>query len=406
VTERILLLENIHPGAKANFEAAGYEVDLLKKSLPDAELIAALDGAVGVGLRSKTQLSAPVLEAAQDLRVIGAFCIGTNQIALDMAHDQARPVFNAPFSNTRSVAELVMSEVVMLARKLGDKNNEMHAGAWKKTAAQSYEIRGKTLGIVGYGHIGRQVGVLGEAFGLKVLFHDIASVLPMGNNRPAASLEALMAESDFVTLHVPATPDTEWMIGEKEIASMKAGSYLLNLSRGNVVVIDALVEALKSGHLAGAAVDVYPEEPPTRDDVFDTPLARCPNVILTPHIGGSTQEAQVSIGQEVSNTLIEYLRYGTTKGAVNFPQADLPHRNGDAVRIQHIHDNVSGVLGEVHASVAKHGGNIVGQVLVTDPHLGYLLMDVEGGDAEALAADLAALSTTRQARILPGSRRG
>ncbi|MEO0325008.1 MAG: phosphoglycerate dehydrogenase [Myxococcota bacterium] len=401
--ERIVLLENIHPGAKANLEAAGYAVELLPKSLPEDELIATLDGAVAVGIRSKTQMTAKVLEASKgSLRAIGAFCIGTNQIDLEAAHGVGIPAFNAPFSNTRSVAELVMAEIVFLARRLGDRNTQMHQGTWKKSAAKAYEIRGKTMGIVGYGHIGRQVGVLGEAFGLKVLFHDVVDVLPMGNNQPAKSLDALLAASDFVTLHVPATPETKDMIGAGELAKMKRGSYLLNLSRGNVVELSALAEALRSGHLEGAALDVYPEEPRANDDVFETDLAALDNVILTPHIGGSTQEAQVNIGQEVSGKLIKYLGLGATLGAVNFPQADLPPRAG-CVRVQHIHDNVAGVLGDVHRIVADKGGNILGQVLVTDPSVGYLLMDIEQSGAGAVVEQLERLETTRQARILSGA---
>ncbi|MEM1415710.1 MAG: phosphoglycerate dehydrogenase [Myxococcota bacterium] len=401
--ERIVLLENIHPGAKANLESAGYAVELLPKSLPEPELIEKLEGAVAVGIRSKTQMTPAVIEATKgSLRAIGAFCIGTNQIDLEAAHAAGVPAFNAPFSNTRSVAELVMAEIVFLARRLGDRNTQMHQGAWKKSAAKAYEIRGKTLGIIGYGHIGRQVGVLGEAFGLDVHFHDVVDVLPMGNNRRAASLDEVLSTSDFVTLHVPATPETAEMIGAAELSKMKKGSYLLNLSRGNVVVISALVDALKSGQLEGAALDVYPEEPRANDDVFQTELAALENVILTPHIGGSTQEAQVAIGQEVSGKLIKYLGLGTTLGAVNFPQADLPLRAG-CVRVQHVHDNVAGVLGDVHRIVAERGGNILGQVLVTDPTIGYLLMDIEQSRAGAVLEQLENLETTRHARILNGA---
>lgn len=396
---RILLLENIHPGAMENLEAAGYEVDLLSKALGEDDLAKEIADCVAIGIRSKTHVTEKVLDAAKELRAIGAFCIGTNQIALEPAHVRGVPAFNAPFSNTRSVAELVIAEVVFLARQLGDRNTEMHRGVWKKSALGCHEIRGKTLGIIGYGHIGRQVGVLAEVMGLKVIFHDIANQLPMGNNKPAGGLEELLEQSDFVTLHVPATPQTANMIGAAELSRMKKGAYLLNLSRGNVVVIEALVEALDQGHLAGAAIDVYPQEPKTNDEPFRSALQERPNVILSPHIGGSTVEAQVSIGQEVSAALIKYLDFGTTSGAVNFPHCDLPFIE-NAHRIQHLHRNVPGVLGDVHRIVASHGANVQSQVLVTDPEIGYLLMDVEQDMGPRIVEDVAKLETTIRARLL------
>lgn len=395
---RILLLEGIHPGAKKNLEAAGWHVDLVGHALGEEDLVKEIADCTAVGVRSKTHVTPRVLEAATELRAVGAFCIGTNQIALDAAHERGIPAFNAPFSNTRSVAELVMAEIVFLARQLGDRNREMHEGVWKKTARGCHEVRGKTLGIVGYGHIGRQVGVLGEAFGLHVMFHDILSQLPMGNNHPAAGLDEVLSQSDFVTLHVPATPQTKNMIGAAEIAKMKPGSYLMNLSRGNVVVIDALAEALQSGHIAGAAVDVYPLEPRTNDEPFASPLMGLPNVILSPHVGGSTVEAQVSIGHEVSTKLAKFLGEGTTVGAVNLPPADLAP-SSEATRIQHIHRNVPGVLGDVHRICAAQGANVMGQVLVTDESLGYLLMDIDTAGDE-VAAEIAALDTTIRARRL------
>jgi D-3-phosphoglycerate dehydrogenase / 2-oxoglutarate reductase len=396
---RVLLLENIHPGAMTNLEAAGYEVDLLSKALEEDDLAREVADCVAIGVRSKTQVSARALEAGERLRAVCAFCIGTNQIALPDANRLGVPAFNAPFSNTRSVAELVIAEIVFLARKMGDRNRQMHAGQWRKSAAGSHEVRGKTLGIVGYGHIGRQVGVLAEAMGLHVIFHDVVSVLPMGNNRPAADLDELLSQSDFVTLHVPATPHTEWMIGEEQLRKMKEGAYLLNLSRGNVVALEALAEAIRGGHLAGAAVDVYPTEPKTREEPFENVLTGLPNVILSPHIGGSTVEAQVAIGQEVSLKLIKFLDTGSTVGAVNFPQVDLGVREG-AQRIQHVHRNVPGVLGDVHRAVAARGANIVGQVLGTDETVGYLLMDVAQGEGAALVDDIRALDTTIHARLL------
>ena len=395
---RILLLEGIDPLAKKNLEAAGWHVDLHGHSLREDELVKEIQNCAAIGIRSKTHITPRVLEAAEQLRVIGAFCIGTNQISLDEAHRHGVPVFNAPFSNTRSVAELVMAEIVFLARKLGDRSRWMHEGVWKKSSKGCHEVRGKTIGIIGYGHIGRQVGVLAEAFGMNVIFHDIVSQLPMGNNTSAGGLDAVLAESDFVTLHVPATKQTKEMIGAAELAKMKPGSYLLNLSRGNVVVIEDLAEALESGHLAGAAIDVYPAEPKTNDEPFASALQNKPNVILSPHVGGSTEEAQVSIATEVSGKLVDYFGRGSTMGAVNFPEADLPRHEG-TTRIQHLHSNVPGVLGGVHGIAAKHGANVVGQVLVTDEAIGYLLMDLDRA-GEAVMEDIARLDTTIRARVL------
>jgi len=396
---RILLLEGIDPGAKAFLESDGWHVDLHGHSLREEELVSEIADCTAIGIRSKTHITPRVLEAAKELRAIGAFCIGTNQISLEAAHEAGVPVFNAPFSNTRSVAELVMAEIVFLARKFGDRSREMHAGVWKKSANGCHEVRGKTLGIVGYGHIGRQVGVLAEAFGLKVIFHDITSQLPMGNNAPSTDLNELLGQADFVTLHVPATPQTKEMIGKAQIAQMKAGSYLLNLSRGNVVVIDDLAEALGSGHLAGAAIDVYPAEPKTNDEPFASQLQGLPNVILSPHMGGSTMEAQVSIGKEVSNALQRFLGQGLTSSSVNFPHADLPVM-ADTARIQHVHRNVPGVLGDVHRIAAARGANVLSQVLVTDATIGYLLMDVRRVSGADMVSDIEALETTIQARLL------
>ena len=399
MSKRILLLEGIDLGAKTNLEAKGYDVELLGHTLREDELVEAIADCTAIGIRSKTHITPRVLEAAKELRVIGAFCIGTNQISLEAAHEAGVPVFNAPFSNTRSVAELVMAETVFLARKFGDRNREMHAGVWKKSSNGCHEVRGKTIGIVGYGHIGRQVGVLAEAFGMRVIFYDIVSQLPMGNNQPSDSLDELLGQADFVTLHVPATPQTKEMIGAREIALMKDDGYLLNLSRGNVVIIDALADALKSGHLAGAAIDVYPAEPKTNDEPFSISLQGVPNVILSPHMGGSTMEAQVSIAREVSTSVARYLSDGLTTGSVNFPHADLPVMP-DTARIQHIHRNVPGVLGDVHQIVSARGANVLGQVLVTDESIGYLLMDVRRVSGADLVADINGLDTTIAARLL------
>jgi D-3-phosphoglycerate dehydrogenase len=402
VSGRILLLENIHVDAKKNLEAEGFEVELLPKALPEAELVQRVQSAIALGIRSKTQITKKVVEAARgSVRVFGAFCIGTNQIALDEATRAGIPVFNAPFSNTRSVAEMILAEIVMLSRRLGDRNSEMHVGTWNKSAAGSREVRGKTLGIIGYGHIGRQIGVLAEAMGMNVLFHDIAAVLPMGNNRPAGKLDTLLAEADFVTLHVPETRETKDMIGEAQLARMKKDACLLNASRGTVVVIPALAAAIKSGHLGGAAVDVFPVEPESNDDPFKSELMGLPNVILTPHIGGSTSEAQVAIGHEVSAALIKFLTRGTTTGSVSFPHAEMPKRDG-VHRIAHVHRNVPGVLRDVNRIVSEAETNVVAQVLATDPSIGYLLMDVEDDRhaSAALVEKMRALETTISATFL------
>ncbi len=400
---RILLLENIHGDAKKNLEVEGFEVDLLAKALPEAELVEAVEGRIAIGIRSKTHITSKVIEAARpSVRAIGAFCIGTNQIALEDAHRNGIPVFNAPFSNTRSVAEMILAEIVMLSRRFGDRVREMHRGVWTKSAAGSREVRGKTLGIIGYGHIGRQIGVLAEAMGMHVIFHDVAARLPMGNNRSAGKLDTLLAESDFVTLHVPETPATKDMIGAAELAKMKPGACLLNASRGTVVVISALAEAITSGHVGGAAVDVFPVEPEGNDGVFHSELQDLPNVILTPHIGGSTSEAQVAIGHEVSASLIKFLELGTTTGAVNFPNAEMPRRDG-VHRIAHVHRNVPGVLRDVNRIVSDAEANVVAQVLATDSQIGYLLMDVEdeGNHVTSAVADrMRALETTISARFL------
>ncbi len=399
---RILLLENIHQGAKESFEAEGFEVELLTKALPEAELIAKVRGAVAVGIRSKSQITKNVIDAAKDsVRVFGAFCIGTNQIALDEATKAGIPVFNAPFSNTRSVAEMILAEIVMLSRRLGDRNREMHEGIWTKSAVGSNEVRGKTLGIVGYGHIGRQIGVLAESMGMHVIFRDIAARLPMGNNRSAPSLDALLAEADFVTLHVPETRETKDMIGEAQLAKMKKGACLLNASRGTVVVIPALAAAIQSGHVGGAAVDVFPVEPEGNTDPFRSELMKLPNVILTPHIGGSTSEAQVAIGHEVSGSLLKFLQHGTTTGSVSFPHAEMPRRPG-VHRIAHVHKNVPGVLRDVNRIVSEADANVVAQVLATDPNIGYLLMDLEDDQkaSAALVDKMRALDTTISATFL------
>ena len=394
-----LLLEGIHPGARDVLAAEGIAVTLLDKSPPKAELAALVAGYDLVGIRSKTQLTREVLEAAPNLIAVGTFCIGTNQVDLVSANTRGVPVFNAPFSNTRSVAELIISEIVALARQLGDRSREVHEGKWRKVSAGCYEIREKTLGIIGYGHIGSQLGVMAEAMGMNVIFFDIATKLPMGNNHAVGTMDELLSKSDFVTLHVPATAQTHELIGEREIAQMQKGSFLLNASRGTVVVIPALAAALRSGHLAGAAIDVYPEEPESNSDGFVTPLQGLSNVILTPHIGGSTIEAQAAIGAEVGTSLIKYVATGATTGSVNFPQVELPP-NKATHRVLNVHRNVPGVLRDINAIVSELGANISSQVLATDATIGYLVMDIEKDVAQSVAERIAALTTDIRTRLL------
>lgn len=396
---KVLLLENIHQSAHELFRTRSFEIETRSSALKEDELVAALAGVDVIGIRSKTHLTARVLEKADKLIAIGCFCIGTNQVDLDAANRRGVPVFNAPFSNTRSVAEMIIAECVMLARQLGDRSREVHAGTWKKVSKACYEVRGKTIGLIGYGHIGQQLGVLAEAMGMRVVYYDIAQKLPMGNNRPLPTLEALLAESDYVSLHVPATPETHNMIGAAELAHMRKGSYLLNASRGTVVVIPALAEALRSGHLAGAAIDVYPEEPESNSDGFHTELQKLPNVILTPHIGGSTEEAQEAIGREVSRALTQLVTTGATTGAVNFPNVELPPLKGTH-RILNVHRNVPGVLRDVNRIVSDVNANIDSQVLSTDANIGYLIMDLSQDVSAEVSRRIGALETSIRTRVL------
>lgn len=396
---KIALLEGIHAIAKESLEGRGHEVELFKPSFAGDELVDLLKNFNAVGIRSKTQMTEDVLKRSPHLDVIGCFCIGTNQVDLDAAKKLGIPVFNAPHSNTRSVAELVLCEVVALSRRLFDMSQKVHQGAWDKSAAGSFEVRGKTIGIVGYGHIGSQVSILAEAFGLKVLYYDIVKKLPLGNSQQVGELEELLSQSDFVTLHVPETPETKKMMGQKQIQQMKKGSYLINASRGTVVELEALKQAIESEHLAGAAVDVYPKEPKKNSQGFETNLQNLPNVILTPHIGGSTQEAQYKIGQEVSESLDLYLSTGQTIGAVEFPNVQaLPVGDGKR-RLLNVHRNVPGVLGEINSIISQAGINISSQLLSTDEDIGYLLMDIEAG--HNLAFDkISQLKTNIKTRLL------
>ena len=397
---KVVLLEGIHPSAVEAFTADGYtQIETHPKALEGQALIDAIADAHFVGLRSRTQLTAEVLEKAQKLVAVGAFCIGTNQIALDAAARRGVPVFNAPFSNTRSVAELVLAEIIMLMRGIPQKNALLHRGGWMKSAANSFEVRGKTLGIIGYGHIGTQLGLLAEHLGMRVVFYDIETKLPLGNARQLATQDELLAEADVVSLHVPETPDTKKMMGAEQIARMKKGSFLINASRGTVVDIDALAAALESKHILGAAIDVFPVEPKGNEGDFQSPLIRFENVLLTPHIGGSTGEAQESIGREVASKLIRYSNNGSTLSAVNFPEVSLPAHLG-LCRILHIHRNVPGMLTRINERLSNAGINIASQYLQTNQHVGYVVVDVENeGSAEALH-EISDLEGTIRARVL------
>lgn len=396
---KVLLLENIHESGRALFRADGLDLEVLSGALGEDELRERIADVHMIGIRSKTNIPASVLAHADRLLAIGCFCIGTNQVDLDAAKQRGVPVFNAPFSNTRSVAELVISHVVSLSRHIPDNIRDMHEGVWQKSATGSFEVRGKTLGIIGYGRIGRQVGVLAEAMGLKVLYYDVEQQLPMGNNKPILDLNVLLAESDFVTLHVPETDDTKNLMSLARIESMKKGSYLLNLARGTVVDIPALANALKSGHLAGAAIDVFPKEPKGNGPGFQSELVGLPNVILTPHIGGSTEEAQYNIGLEVGGRLLEYLNAGMTTGAVNFPQVGQPLLKGKH-RILNVHKNVPGVLAAINGIVSATKANVSAQVLATDPTLGYLVMDLDRELSEEVKEKVKSLDTSIRTRIL------
>jgi D-3-phosphoglycerate dehydrogenase len=399
---RILLLEGISDSALERLADAGYAtVKREAKALDGPALIKAIKGVHVLGIRSRTQVTAEVLEAADRLFAIGCFCIGTNQVDLESAAHRGIPVFNAPFSNTRSVAELTLGEIVMLMRGIFPKSNAAHRGEWDKSAANSWEVRGKTLGIVGYGNIGSQLSVLAEAFGMRVIYWDHTGKLPHGNAQPMTSLHALLAESDAITVHVPETADTMNMIGAEAIAAMKPGAVFVNNARGTVVDLDALAAALRDGHLLGAAVDVFPVEPARNGEAFVSPLQGLPNVILTPHIGGSTGEAQWRIGEEVSRKLIEFSDTGATFGAVNFPQVQLPARPTGA-RWVHVHRDAPGILSRINESFAKRGLNISGQYYQTAGSVGYVVVDSEEAkrDAEAILEEFRALPGTIRARLI------
>ena len=397
---RALLLEGIHPDAVAGLEKNGYAVEILGRALDEDELIARIAGVELLGIRSKTSVTDAVLAAAPDLLAVGAFCIGTNQIDLAAASQRGVAVFNAPFSNTRSVVELVVSEIIALTRRLMDKNAGMHAGVWDKSAEGSHEIRGRRLGIVGYGNIGSQLSVLAENLGMSVFFYDTSDKLALGNARRCADMEELLANVDIVTLHVDGRPGNSDMFGEAEFAKMRPGSLFLNLSRGFVVDHAALRRHIESGHLSGAAVDVFPDEPKARGDEFVSELRGLPNVIITPHIGGSTEEAQQDIGQFVAGKLHDFVSTGNTALSVNLPALTLASQTG-VHRLTHLHHNTPGVLATINSVLADHEVNIEGQLLGTRGDLGYVITDIGSQRyTPDVIARLRGLDTTVRLRLL------
>ncbi len=374
---KVLLLENISNLAVENFKRNGYtQVEKLTKALNEAELIQAIKSCHILGIRSKSNITENVLAAATRLQAIGCFCIGVNQVNLAAATAKGVGVFNAPYSNTRSVAELVIGAAIMLIRRIPDKNAAAHRGVWQKEASGSYELRGKTLGIIGYGNIGSQVSVLAEALGMRVIFYDVETKLPLGNANDARTLKDLLSMADVVTLHVPETDQTKGMMNKNTLRWCKKGSILINYARGEIIDLVALKKMLESGQLSGAAVDVFPVEPEKNGDPFETPLQNLSNVILTPHIGGSTEEAQHNIGEDVSSKLLNYLEKGVTLGSHTVPALALPPQEG-AHRILHIHNNVPGVLSQINGQLSKYSINIVGQYLKTNDQIGYVVVDVD-----------------------------
>jgi D-3-phosphoglycerate dehydrogenase len=399
---RVLLLEGVNPSAVELMRSAGYtNLTAVPSALNAADLNEALRGVHLLGIRSRTQLTRDVLAHADRLIAVGCFSVGTNQVDLGAARQIGIPVFNAPFSNTRSVAELVIGEIIMLLRRVVPRSSAAHGGRWDKSAENSHEVRGKTLGIVGYGNIGSQLSNLAEAMGMRVIFYDHTDKLRHGNTEPADSLQALLAQSDVVSLHVPETPATHGMIGATEIAAMKKGAYLINNSRGTVVDLEALAAALRAGHLRGAAVDVFPVEPASNKEPFRSPLQGLENVILTPHIGGSTVEAQERIGAEVAKKLIDYSDVGSTAGAVNFPQVQLPPRP-IGTRYMHVHRNVPGTLGRLNEVFSRHALNITAQFLQTDGEIGYVVIETEGRleESRAVLDEIRAIEGTIRTRLL------
>jgi D-3-phosphoglycerate dehydrogenase len=399
-TDRGLLLERIHADAEAGLTEAGFHLERVDGALDEASLIESIPSTCVLGIRSKTHITEAVLDAATDLHAIGCFCIGTNQVDLIAAARRGVVVFNSPFSNTRSVAEMTLAEIIALHRGLFDRSRELHEGTWHKTAAGAHEVRGRTLGIVGYGHIGSQISVLAEALGMRVLFYDVQPRMALGNATAVSSLKDLLSSSDVVTLHVPATPATVNMIGADELACMPAHASLINNARGSVVDLDALADALAAGRIGGAAIDVYPTEPESGEAPFSCPLAGLPNVILTPHVGGSTLEAQAGIAREVALKLARFRTTGTTTTAVNVPEVDLPLIRPEHLRILHFHKNVPGVLSSMHAAIARLDANIHAEYLQSLGELSYVILDVDRVDIESLRSAILEIPETIRLRIL------
>ena len=397
---KFVLFEGVHQNALDVLHAAGYtNIDYYKKALDGEALIEAIKDAHFIGLRSRTHLTKEVLEKAPKLVAIGCFCIGTNQVDLAATKQRGIPVFNAPFSNTRSVAELVLGEIILLMRQVAKANMEVHRGVWNKSASGANEVRNKKLGIIGYGHIGSQLSVIAESLGMNVYFYDIENKLPLGNAQQVASLEELLSSCDVISLHVPENDSTKNLMNKERIGQLKEGAVLINAARGTVVDIDALAARLADGSLRGAAIDVFPEEPASINDPFESPLRQFDNVILTPHIGGSTAEAQANIGTEVANKFVKYSDNGSTLSAVNFPEVSLPVHT-KAKRLLHIHENRPGILNKINQVFVDLNVNIASQFLQTDPKIGYVVIDVELDDAHAALEQLKAIDGTIKARVL------
>ncbi|MEX6501989.1 phosphoglycerate dehydrogenase [Pseudomonas zhanjiangensis] len=397
---KFLLLEGVHQNAVDTLKAAGYtNIEYLTGSLPEAELKERIADAHFIGIRSRTQLTAEIFDCASKLVAVGCFCIGTNQVDLDAARERGIAVFNAPYSNTRSVAELVLAEAILLLRGIPEKNASCHRGGWIKSAANSFEIRGKKLGIVGYGSIGTQLSVMAEALGMQVYFYDTVTKLPLGNATQIGNLHELLGLCDIVSLHVPELPSTQWMIGEREIRAMKKGGILINAARGTVVELEHLAAAIKDEHLIGAAIDVFPVEPRANNEEFESPLRGLDRVILTPHIGGSTAEAQANIGLEVAEKLVKYSDNGTSVSSVNFPEVALPSHPGKH-RLLHIHANVPGVMSEINKVFADNDINISGQYLQTNDKVGYVVIDVDADYSDLALEKLQQVHGTIRSRVL------
>ncbi|MEI6312266.1 MAG: phosphoglycerate dehydrogenase [Bacteroidota bacterium] len=399
---KILLLEGINDSAIEVLQEKGYaQITCMKGALNNEELYEAIKEVHIIGIRSKTQLDAIALTKAEKLMVIGCYCIGTNQVDLKEAQRKGIAVFNAPYSNTRSVAELVISNMIQLIRQIPEKNKQAHAGVWLKESKNCFELRGKVLGIIGYGHIGSQVSVLAESMGLDVIYYDVFTKLPLGNAKPVKSIEELIQLSDIITLHVPENNSTELLINADRISLMKPTAILINYARGSVVDLEALKIALSEKRILGAAIDVFPVEPKSKGDTFATPLQNIENVILTPHIGGSTEEAQTHIGADVSNKLISFMDTGNTMGSHSLPEINLPTQEGTK-RILHIHQNIPGILSAINTSMAKNNINIVGQYLATNPEIGYVVLDIKSDliETEKIQEELASIIGTIRTRVL------